>query len=189
MTKHDVAILAAKILGIYYVVSSFTYLQGFAMQLTFASGVPGAANTLYIFVLTFISFSATIGIGFLLFFYSGRAAIIFLGREENAPQVIAVDLHSLQIVAFSVLGLGVIMNSLPRISRACLMFLIPSLMSDRGTRFTITMLTELGVGLVELGAGCWLLFGSAGISTAIEKLRNAGVDETLEEPDEDRKAE
>jgi hypothetical protein len=170
-TKHEIVSLSSKLIGIYSVLHSFNYIQTFGMQLTIANANSSGYDLFFIYSFTVLAFCITFGLGLVLFFFSKRAAIIFVGKEDTNLEPEKEGTNNFQLIAFSVVGVLLVTRGLPHLIRVILMVWY----STRTTLPRIPAGTQLCidgfVALVEILLGCWLLFGTSGIINAINKLR------------------
>lgn len=121
MTKHEIASLASKLLGIFAVIQSFRYFQTFGLQLSLSNPNSTDSESLFIYGFTLLAFIITMVIGLLLFFYSKRAATMFIGNENVSAASEPVTTYNIQAIAFSVVGVILITTALPRIFKIILM--------------------------------------------------------------------
>jgi hypothetical protein len=173
MTKHEIASLSSKLLGIYSVLHSFTYLQSFGVQLSFANANSSGRDLFFIYSFTVVAFCVTFGLGLVLFFFSNRTAIIFVGREETNSEPENERTNNFQLIAFSVVGVLLITRGLPHVLRVILMIWFS--MRDELPRYAVSrqIYIDAFVSLMEVALGCWLLFGTSGIINVINKLRKS----------------
>lgn len=173
MTKHEIASLTSKLLGIFSVIQSFRYLQTFGMQLGFSNTESASSESFFIYGFTLLAFIITLVIGLLLFFYSKRAAIIFVGKENVSVVSGMVTTSNIQFIAFSVVGVILITMALPKISKIILMVWLAYRDSLPRDAVTTQIYIDIFVSLIELALGLWLLFGTSGIINIINKLRKS----------------
>ncbi len=171
MTKHEIASLASKLLGIFSVVQSFRYFQTLGLQLSLSNTDSASSESLFAYGITALGFFITLVIGLLLFFCSKRTAIMLIGKENDTAVSEQVTTNNIQAIAFSVVGVILITMALPRISKIILMVWLAYRDSLPRSLVTTQIYIDIFVSLIELALGLWLLFGTSGIINIINKLR------------------
>jgi hypothetical protein len=171
MTKHEIASLASKLLGIFSVIQSFRYLQTFGMRVGFSNTDSASSELFFIYGFTLLAFVITLVIGLLLFFHSKRAAIMFVGKVDISDASEPIKTDNIQAIAFSVVGVILITISLPRIFK--IIFMVWLAYRDSLPRSVVStqIYIDIFVSLIELALGLWLVFGTSGIINIINKLR------------------
>lgn len=175
MTKLEITFLTSKVLGVFIIMQSLAYFHALGSQLSLAD-VPGFhmsfANILFF---TLIPLLLTLSAGLILFFYSDRCAKFFMSHSDNPATDTPLVAQEIEIAAFSILGLYLIIQALPTITRTVvwIYFSIPS--SPQRMVLSRQIQMDIAVIIVELTFGVWLLPGSRGITKAVRWLRQIGT--------------
>jgi hypothetical protein len=171
MNKHEIASLASKLAGLYSVIHSISYLSALGVQLSFAATAGAQANGAFVYTLTPLCFVVTLGLGLFLFFSSDRVATVLLGNENANIESAPVGIWNVQVLAFSIIGLYVSFQALPGFIRTILSIWF----TYRGWLYRSAIRTEtyidLGIYIVQIGLGIWLLLGASGFARVLNKLR------------------
>ncbi len=172
MTRHQVAALACKILGIYAIVKALGMpLQFLIVPLRMVfRGVGGGTN-----ILTLIGASASfvllIVFGILLWRLADRLA----GCMTSGAEVPSVEERlrgaDLQRIAFSVVGLFVLAHAIPEIPQ--LAYLLSA--ETQYGEMEIFAKAQIGRLVAKLVIGFGLFFGSRALVGLLNRLRTAGV--------------
>ena len=171
MNKHHIASLASKLLGIFLAVRSLSYLSGLATRLRYPDGAQGYASPTLTYTLDLACFAISLGIGLLLIFRAEKASAFLVGRSETAGESSPVTPRHLQSIAFSVVGLFLALQALPRFFYLFLVLwgsLQGWLYRPNVNGYTYI---ELLTSTLQLALGTWLLLGASGIATLVNKLR------------------
>lgn len=164
MTKKEIATLSFKVLSLYAFINAIDRLSTaiyYAYRLS-EIGVPA-----------FIIYAAPVLLlalcGGLLWFIAPLLASSI--SKSTAPEdSAAASLLSIQAVAFSIVGLYMIADSLPRIVRSTIWhFTSASLSMGKSS----PLFGDIMGSLVQIAIGLWLLFGSRGIVNFIGSMRRA----------------
>jgi hypothetical protein len=169
MDKKDFGGLACKILGIFLIIQGINMLSNFLYHYFttpeiladgLASGV--AYSSVYI------------GGGVLLWLFAGKLSAMMVSRSEACDRGEGISAGDLQRIAFSVLGLYFIGNTLPRLASSVAN--LANLQSFYGRPpANPGMIAWTFVGpIVELLIGIGLFFGSQGLVNLLTTLRKAG---------------
>ncbi|EOC99674.1 hypothetical protein L21TH_2317 [Caldisalinibacter kiritimatiensis] len=101
-------------------------------------------------------------------------------KDLKAEKDIDIDYNKLQYIAFSIVGLILVIFSIPKIITTSveLKHMISLGMEMESVNPSIARFKgRLGSDIVQLLIGIWLLLGTKGILNAINKLRRAGISE------------
>jgi hypothetical protein len=171
MTKHEIGSLASKLIGLYCTIHSLSYLTalGMHMSLTAAARVP--TNEFYVYALTVLSFALTLGFGLYLFFSSERMAVILVGKEEPTVDSSPCRVSNIQTLVISLIGLFLTLQALPGFIQTALTIWFSY--GGWGMRSAIRTQTflDLGIDILRIGLGLWLLLGAAGAAKMVNKIR------------------
>lgn len=167
MSKHEVANLACKILSIYIVVQG---VNAISSMLSVSNATPNQAAPMGI-VKVILPFIVLLIFGVLMWFFSDRLSKVMVkeGSQFNENRgIMADDLHN---IAFSVLGLFFIGNSLPR-----LISLLTSLNLSKGVPDSTERILIGSIGIiVQLIMGIGIFLGSHGLVNFLNAIKSAGL--------------
>lgn len=162
MSKREIASLACKILGIFFIIQGTNVLS---LTVSVAATSPIAHESLFnvIFSLTYILF------GVLLWFLSDKLSAILIKGESHSNAGSGLGVSDIQRVMFSVLGLYFIGNSVPN--------LVSALLNTYSMNETFTTRIILGSGglITEFITGLGIFFGSQGLVDFLNTIRTAGL--------------
>ena len=163
MTKREIATLSFKVLSLYAFMKAIDKLSTL-IYYAYRLSVTGIPNFI-IYVAPVLLFFLC---GGLLWFLSPLLASSISKStvpEDNA----AASLLSIQAVAFSVVGLYMLADSLPAIVRSTIWhFTSASLYMGKSS----PLLGDIMGSLVQIVLGLWLLFGSRGLVKFINSMRH-----------------
>ncbi|MEL7568551.1 MAG: hypothetical protein AAGU27_27290 [Dehalobacterium sp.] len=170
MNNREVASLACKILGMYIIIQAINVLFTFFYVSVTTSFQDNILNLS--FAIGYILF------GILLWYFSDKLSVIMVKTKNCDKESLSLDINSIQRVAFSVLGLFFIGNSLPKlVGLLCNIYLS---MIDHNLS-SILILRSGGI-IAEFIIGLVIFLGSKGLVNFLNKMRNFG----LEIEDKDR---
>lgn len=167
MSKREIASLACKILGIYLIIQGINVM---ANVLSVSIATPNqvepvsAINIIfpYIFLIIF---------GVLLLLFSDKLSSIMVKGETLPNEGLGIKPGDIQRILFSVLGLFLVGNSLPK--------LVTTLTSMYTTRDVANMTIRLLPGAVgaitQIILGTGVFFGSQGLVNILNMVRYAGL--------------
>jgi len=164
VNKREIASLACKILGIFFIIQGTNVLS---LTLSVAATSPIAHESFFnvIFSLIYILF------GVLLWFLSDKLSAIMVAREIHSNEGSGIQISDIQRIAFSVLGLFFLGNSVPR--------LVSTLTNGyfmSGSAYSVTRLVlEAGGTVVQLIIGLGIFLGSQGLVNFLNNIRTAGL--------------
>jgi hypothetical protein len=175
MSRQDIAGLACKILGLYMIIQGINVM---ANVLIFNWASPNQlipiSSVLSSFILLFI-------FGILLWGCSDRLSAFMAGgtvaSKEGADS--AITPNDVQRIAFSVLGLYFLGNSLPS-----LLSVLSSLLTLNQVGLSQQVLTTMARPIIEFLVGLGIFFGSQGLVNLLNSLRAAGVKKEYDPEDE-----
>jgi hypothetical protein len=166
----DVAIVAFRITAIFFWVYGLRFFP--KVVILWPTSVMGGDNTE--FYANAISFAAPVFMGCLLWFFSKSLASRLFGEAVASP-FSSLSGFELQSVAFSVVGLVVLVSSIRDIVWTIVFFV------DSGPNLPRSnLLGTVASALLTVGVGLWLLLGSRGIVGAIHGLRKKASNPQLE---------
>lgn len=183
MNKRDVAFLSCRVLALYtwiHVVFRLDYLE---------AGVYGLFQTeqlslsLTLRVLYFLSASLPLilfaALGALLWSRAAWLADRMLRGADSEPAPLPADPHTIQAIAFSAIGLFVLMQTIPTFASK----MMTAVMAQRHDQTQYELLdwrwkTSVTATLIQIAVSLWLLLGARGIVNALTNLRHAGLKPT-----------
>jgi hypothetical protein len=166
MSKQEIASLACKILGIYIIIQGINVLSS-VLYVSIATPNLMANESLIniIFSLMYIF------IGVLLWLLSDKLSAIMVTGENHYNEGSGIQVGDIQRVAFSVLGLFFLGNSLPK--------LVSTLTNEyfmSGSPYSTTrLMLEAGGTVVQLIVGLGIFLGSQGLVNFLNTIRTAGL--------------
>ena len=169
MTPHQIGNLILKSFGIYAFLRAIEYLPSLAYQLF---GTPNTTQEVprYLFVtLQLLLFFALIFIAIALFFFGKRFAEWLVEPEESGNTLSRLSADELERVVFSGIGLFVLIQSLPHLSR----LLAPIFFSER---INLNWTSDLISAALMIAVGVWLLLRSEGLIALLNQIRNRGTE-------------
>ena len=172
MTKRDILAVANKILGIYLLVRALESLQTMGMavstlkQLSPTEGIQGS----WFLIGSIVPFLLFIGASFCLIRWSNPIAAKLCVRDKTNNVKGGIEKDLLQEIAFSTVGVFVIANALPRITRIIVHLSYQGQWKERIVSSTWGSIVGI---VVELAIGIYLIFGSKGFVGLLKKCRGA----------------
>lgn len=163
MSKREIASLACKVLGIFFIIQGTNVLSNILLYSMATPDPIANERPLNIIFSLFYIF-----VGVLLWFLSDKMSAIMVTGESNSNKGSGIEAGDIQRVAFSVLGLYFMGNSLPR--------LVTNLSTLSGSPNSITRIILGSVGgITEFIIGLGIFFGSQGLVNFLNILRTAGL--------------
>ncbi|MCC7407509.1 MAG: hypothetical protein IT442_05525 [Phycisphaeraceae bacterium] len=183
MNKRDVAFLSCRVLALY------TWIHVVFRLDDLAAGVYGLFETkqislsLTLRILFFLSASLPLilfaALGVLLWSRAARLADRMLRSSQSEAPALPVDPHTVQAIAFSAIGLFVLMQAIPTFASQ----MMTAVMAQRHAQTQYELLdwrwkTAVTATLIQIAVSLWLLLGARGIVKALTNLRHAGLKPT-----------
>ncbi|GAB6154423.1 hypothetical protein JCM17380_31730 [Desulfosporosinus burensis] len=174
MSNREVASLGCKILGVYMIIQGInvsTSVLSFSLATSNQMAKENLLNISY--PLMYILF------GVLLWLLSNKLSVIIIKGETHFNEGTGISASDIQRVAFSVLGLFFLGNSLPR-----LVSLVANFYTMRGRGITISgaeILLGAGGEITQLIVGLWIFLSAKGLVNFLKKIRTAGLEKEEEE--------
>ncbi len=182
MTPRNVGILACRILGIYawlQFVSGIPYLVGLAGP--FATEFPWSNEELFSQIVWALHPVLFFVAGLFLWKRAGVIAAWMVGYDIQDDQFEPdadpkrIESSELHAIAFSTLGLWLVLDTIPRaVTYGTQLVFFESGSQSLDARNFHVFATVLELGL-RLGVGVWLVFGSRGLVSGLNKLCTAGI--------------
>ncbi|WP_088186648.1 hypothetical protein [Desulfosporosinus sp. FKA] len=177
MSKQEIASLACKILGIYMIIQGLNVMVNI-IPVYYFTPQQGFSNNLLVII---IPFAVLIVFGVLLWPLSNKLADLMVKGETNFHEESGVKASDIQRVSFSVLGLLLFGNSIPKLISELVSFY-----SMRGmANSTVRLLGQLGVlgTIVQFIIGLGIFLGSEGLVNFLNTIRNAGLNDKKDSND------
>lgn len=170
MTKREIATLSFKVLSIYAIIQAINqsynvlYYLIYKNQLDDTSRINLVLNSVPIILLTLCCIILWCAAPFL------ATSIFKATTSENSSQASGVQasLVSIQVIAFSVVGLFILATSLPNLVDIIVVILLTSKSIQGGT---VPIIHDIIVLSLKVVLGFWLLFGSHGIVNFIRSVQ------------------
>lgn len=179
MNKQEIASLACKILGIYMVLQGINVMVNIIPVYLFTPR-QGFSNNLLV---TIIPFAFLIIFGVLLWPLSNKLADMMVKGEPNFREESGIKASDIQRVSFSVLGLLLLGNSIPKLVSA-----LVTLYTMRGmTNSTVRLFGQLGLAgtITQFIFGLGIFLGSRGLVNMLNAIRYAGLNRDTHFDDND----
>jgi hypothetical protein len=167
LSKHEIAILACKILGVYMIIQGINVLAN-VVTATFIMPDQSASTMLVNVIFPFIFL---IIFGIILWFLSGKLSAFMVKGEAHSKEDSDIKANDLQRVAFSFLGLLFMGTSLPKLISGLMNFIAMKEMIDT----TMRLLPGLLGNIAQLIIGLGIFFGSQGLVNLLEYIRHFGL--------------
>ncbi|MFH1741359.1 MAG: hypothetical protein ABIH23_20335 [bacterium] len=181
MTRHEIAAMACKILGIYAIIHALGMpLTSFIWPLDefFRNPDHHLMTNVYRLLATVTPFGLLIGSGVLLWRLADRLAISItsrMGTGSTEHRVCSADIH---VIAFSVVGLFVLAQAIPNLAQVFMGLWIRAQAPPyaQGNMSTHAIVQSVGL-VIKLAMGFWLFFGSRGLVELLSKMRKGSLAE------------
>ncbi|SKC81938.1 hypothetical protein [Maledivibacter halophilus] len=165
--------MSCKIISIYMFFKFITAFQSFFYVFYPNSQAQIEQNSVFFFLPFIISLFLSI----ILWVFADKISSYMVKEPTNSSNNVKVDYIELQAIAFSVVGITVLVNSIPQIIRLGIdMKTIVSndIIANWDMLLRTTKSQMIGY-IIKTILGLWLLFGSNGIVGLVKTLRTAGV--------------
>lgn len=170
MKPKAAAIIIVKTLALFSFIKFITYLQIIGTIIDVMKNPPdyGVGSTVVMLIVPIILLLA---VSLVLWLYAEEISGLMVKNIDISEEVEISDTH-LQTVAFSVVGLCLVVVAIPELVNGLLRLMIDDSAPIHQLKLRIVLLT--GPSLHVL-IGLWLLLGARGVSGAINKLQNMGL--------------
>ncbi|MCK4624646.1 MAG: hypothetical protein KAV00_04990 [Phycisphaerae bacterium] len=180
MTKREIASLACKILAVYALLHIPQYLQGVYFALSsIIQGEPIFGDTsgvLLNFSIFLIPTLLYLAVGILLWRRSDALASRMVSDDQPSEGQSTISGRAVSAIAFSIVGLVVLVDAIPRIARVLSHLAFQPTMEFEG-RWTANVIAELIALGVQVILGAVLLVGGRALSQLVTKIRTAGLND------------
>ena len=182
MTKHEVAALLCKVLGIYALLSALNALPLlfapalFALSNSSASATPATSVARLSWLISALPVLLDIGAALFLWLSADNLARAMVKNgESSAEPIISRDVQTL---VFSALGVFTLLQAIPRAGQiATTLYLVSQQDVLLRREFKGASAPDIVALLLQLALGLWLVFGAAGLAKGLQKLRTVGVND------------
>ncbi len=169
--NHRIAFLALRIISVYLLAN---WLGAFSMSVVSLFSYP--LNT-QVILNGVVSMAVPVLFAILLWIYSDKLAGFMVKpkeKEESEMMSVTFDLDSIQILAFTIIGVFLIVNAVPSIISAITIFAVmPEPGLDHFGLRNICLMVVTPV--IKIMMGLWLILGGRGLVNLIKKVRTVGV--------------
>ena len=186
MTKHEIATLACRLLGIYLVIQAIPQM-GYWISLVLTKwllstpiGFPEPVS--YVLVQHGAVPITLMLIGAIFVWkFAPRLATAMVGPVEDTEGPTRLGARDLSIAAFSVLGLFILSEAVPKF----LGILIGNFFMDNGYSYANGLRlhgVQLGIELIRVSIGFYLVFGAVRLTGWLSGIREVAMTEPVERP-------
>lgn len=164
--------MCCKIMSIYTFIKFITAFQSYFYMFYQNSQTQIEQNSILFFLPIFLGLFLSI----ILWVFADKISGYIIKEPINYSNNIKVDYVELQAIAFSVVGIAVLVNSIPRI--VSLGINIKTILSNDIANWNMLLRTSISqmIGyVIKSFFGLWLLLGAHGIIGLVKTLRTAGV--------------
>lgn len=180
MTKREIASLACKILAVYALLQIPQYLQGlyFFLSRFFIEELRDDNIHTFLWNLsaTFVPVLLYLVAGILLWRRSNALASRMVSDEQTEGDQCRLPGREFMAIAFSVVGLVVLIHAIPRIAHI-LSYLAFQPLPDFESRWTASIIAELTALGVQVILGAVLFMGGRALSQLVMRIRTAGLND------------
>lgn len=192
MTKREIANLCCRVLAVYALIQGIQVISEVMSLLGYVLGLPYGPSGLTLQYLTSAVGPALMFVfAILLWRKSGVVAAWMVGHdlqdEQHEPdaQRQLITAREMHMIAFSVLGLWVLVEAVPAILAVMSQFVMAE-HDSASAPYRESVMQAYSRSLVDLICrvlvGLWLLFGASGLVDLLRRARNFGLEER-ERPD------
>lgn len=169
LTLRQITFVATRLISV-YVLARTLFLLPQAAQVLFSGGLEVGGGVFAAGLLL------TVILGVLLWTQAGWLARALVGEVENATPVGSVSVRELETIAFSLLGLSILVNSLPFLVTSIAELLAPNtfdrfFQEGSSDTFRAAKILETVGALGRVIISIWLLLGSRSFVTLLRRLR------------------
>ena len=168
------AVVACRVLGLYFIMTWLGFFAYFGVQL-FREQSPG--------LLLASIFLLAIQIGSVVLVWKSAPWIakrMLANVEDTSASLSATTMEEVQAVAISILGIYFMVHAFPEIFTMVLAyFRAPGIYADIQSGFQAHMLKGVVMRLTEMGLGIWLFFGAKGFARVFQKFNSPEANKTL----------
>jgi len=169
MTKRDILELAIKIIGIYMIILILNFIHSILISIPWIFERREHNSLLFL-----ISYTISVLIYFIVaynfIFRADSLANIICKEDKSFGGSNNIQKETIQEIAFTVVGIYLIANALPKITDAIINIIqqgrFKNIQYTRGFTYIISSIVQIGIGI-------FLVLGSKGLVNSIKKLRGA----------------
>jgi len=183
MTKREVGILACRLLALYAWIQSLHYVPAVLdLSQLFYDPWSRQQYVLLELIASAVPFVLLLGLAIFVWRRAGLISAWIFAHDiqdhqlepESNPH--AVQLEDIQVVAFSTVGLWLLLDVMPQAAAYSVQLIYAYQLSDFDLGYNLALLAKTIEVLLRVAAGFWLLFGARGLVNLLRKLRTAGVE-------------
>ncbi|MDR3601136.1 MAG: hypothetical protein P4L49_11755 [Desulfosporosinus sp.] len=167
---HKIAFLACRIISVYLLAK---WLGLFGSSVVSLFYLPPNMPTILGGV---VSMAFPVVVGILLWIFSAKLAgfMVKTPEDQDAEMMSATfDLESVQILAFTIIGVLLIVNAVPSLIPALTVYAV--LPVHNVGQVGLESLSRLVDSAIRIILGLWLVLGSKGLVNLMKKIKTAGV--------------
>lgn len=167
---HKIAFLACRITSVYFLANWLGALGSIVSTLFyFPTNMQAVLGSM-------VSMVFPVAIGVLLWIYSDKlAGFMVKPQDVQETEMISAsfDLETVQILAFTIIGVFLIVKAIPSlVSALTVCVILPQHSVGQVWLQTISQLVD---SVIQIILGLWLVLGSKGVVNFIKKIRTIGV--------------
>lgn len=175
MTKRELAALACKVLGLYAFISALNWLPVALMPILTGGAMGAQAARHWMLIVNALPGVLLINAALILWF-GADALACWMVKEPDAPLPLVTVGTEAQVIAFSCLGLGSLLQAVPHIGQIITKLYISQQDALIQPDFKGMAAPDIIALLLQTLIGLWLLFGAAGLARLIGSFRHIGED-------------
>jgi len=176
MTKHQIAVLACRVLGILAIIQALGMLQMVvATAGTVLWGDIAGKDAGLIIISVMIPFAIHLCFGICLWLFAERIAPYLAGDGDFNIAETKLVVEDLLTAAFSVIGMWVLVQAVIRFLQYVLNFCLIQLPASSGGYMHKQLLVQVVVLVVQFAIGLYLFLGARGLVGILRSLREAGL--------------
>jgi hypothetical protein len=169
MSKAQLLAIVIRFIAIYLVLEALTFIPMFVGMGEMRFLIDGSLNYVALIML------AVLLLLVILFLKPLPIAKLIMPGDANEKLDWNLNINDIQAVAFSVLGLYLVANSLTDLAY-WIYFLTQLLQEHPGSELTIEQKANIVELIIEFVVGLYLLFGSSGLQGLLIRFRRLGTD-------------
>lgn len=164
MKKREIFVVALKILGIYLLVRAIEFTGSIGYLV---GALTRGDEVSWYFLGGVIPFLLYIAAGFCLIKWAEPIAAKLSGKEEAPAVEGPLDKSALQEIAFSTVGILIVVGALPKLVRT-----VPLLSQQWTHQRTLEIWASIIALALQLGIGLFLFLGSKGLAGLLKKIKS-----------------
>jgi len=175
MTKHEIAALACKILGIYAIIQAMMILFHFGQTFRYLDyRQPEGISTAWSMIVGLVPFVLLLIFGILLWLLADQLAERMVSASEISDTRSKTNGAYIQAIAFSVVGLFVLAHAIPRAIQLIISLALSSPTMQNPWGLYANRIAQFGALVAQFAIGLWLVFGARGLIGILRITRQVG---------------